>query len=54
MGRAPGDATEDCEPSFRQDFAQQNERANNQVGQFRKKGGRFHGVNSAVESKSFS
>ena len=54
MGRAPGNSAEDGEPNFRHASAQQNERANDQVGQFRKEGRRFHEVNTPVERKSFS
>ena len=54
MGRAPGNSAENGEPNFRRDSAQQNERANNQVGQFRKESGHFHEVNTPVERKSFS
>src|SRR5438132_7794377 len=54
VGRAPGNSAEDGEPNFRHNSTQQNERANNQVGQFRKESGRFHEVNTPVERKSFS
>src|SRR2546425_619651 len=52
--RAPGESSKQDEPNFRQGSAQQNERPKDQVGQFRKEGGRFHGVNSPVDPKSFS
>src|SRR5437870_6161993 len=46
----PGESAKHGEPNFRHDSAQHKERANYQIRELRKEGGRFHGVNSPVES----